>query len=201
MATLCCNADWLVIVIVTLPALALSFFVLNLSCCGSASSDSCCPLPLVDEAAPPELVAAPGELVVLLSLEDPQPATASSAKTVKMRSRFMRRSLTRRRDQKLQQRSLRVQAVFRVVPDRRALAVEDRLGDLLAGVCRQAVERDRLWTRPLEQRFVEPVRGEQGAPLAGRALVVAHADPDVRVDRVSARCGLGGIGRHGDVPV
>src|SRR6476661_4710070 len=109
----CCSGDGLVIVIVTLPALAVSVLVLNLSCCASAWSASCVPPPPPDAAGVEEL-----ELEELLLLEPPQPASASRAVAPKIVSLFMRRSLTGCGDQELQQRLLRVQPVLGLIPDR-----------------------------------------------------------------------------------
>src|SRR5215218_3408369 len=63
-------------------------------------------------------------------------------------------------DQQLHQRLLGVQPVLGLVPDRRAVAVEDLGGDLLARMGRQAVQRDHVVAGPLEQCAVEPVRPE-----------------------------------------
>ena len=48
------------------------------------------------------------------------------------------------REQPLEQRLLRVAAVLRLVPDPLALPVEHLGGDLLAGVGREVVQRDRV---------------------------------------------------------
>src|SRR5438874_12094747 len=77
-----------------------------------------------------------------LLLDEPQPATASAAIAMHVRiGRFMRSTLPRSAEQELQQRLLRVQPVLGLVPDRRALAVQDPGADLLAGMGRQAVQR------------------------------------------------------------
>ena len=60
-------------------------------------------------------------------------------------------------------------AVLGLVPDALAVAVEDRLGDLLAGVRGQAVEGDRAGRAAVEQRVVEPVGGERLAAAAAVA--------------------------------
>src|SRR4051812_17078594 len=193
---LCWNDDWLVIVIVTLPALALSLFVLNFSCCGSDSSDSCWPPAPVDDAAPPELVAVWDAELLLSLLDPPQPATASSAAMLRMSNRFIRCSLTSRRNQKLQQRLLCVKPVLGLIPDRGTLAIEDFGGDLLARVRRQAVECDRLVACVPEQCIVEPVRRQQRPPAVRCGLVVAHADPHVGVKRMRAVRRLGGVVGH-----
>src|SRR3954453_11036851 len=69
MATSCCSGDGFVIVIVTLPALAVSLFVLNFSSLLSARSDSCCPPPPPPEdpldAPPAELELEVDELLLL----------------------------------------------------------------------------------------------------------------------------------------
>src|SRR6476620_2081384 len=83
-------------------------------------------------------------------------------------------------EQHLQQRLLRVQPVLGLVPDGGVLAVEDVGGDLLAGVRGQAVQDDGAVLGGGEQVGVELERGEVGAP-AGGLLLVAHADPDVRI--------------------
>src|SRR3954471_12712511 len=92
-------------------------------------------------------------------------------------------------DQHLQQRLLRVQTVLGLVPDGGAASVEDLGADLLAGVGRQAVEDDRALLGDGEQIGVELERGEVGEPTLCLGLV-AHADPDIGVERV----GFGGGG-------
>src|SRR5438477_12596480 len=88
-----------------------------------------------------------------LLLDEPQPATASAAIAMHMRiGRFMRSTLPRSAEQELQQRLLRVQPVLGLIPDRRALAVQDPGADLLAGMGRQAVQRNGVVARLLEQR-------------------------------------------------
>src|SRR3954454_8390001 len=70
----------------------------------------------------------------------------------------------RRTDEQLEQRLLGVTAVLGLVPDALALPVEHGLGDLLARVRGQAVQRDRVPGGALEQRVVEAVRREPLAP-------------------------------------
>jgi hypothetical protein len=53
-----------------------------------------------------------------------------------------------------------VQAILRLVPDRRVRAVEDVLRDLLSVVRRQAVQDDRLVVRTLYEVRVDAVTGE-----------------------------------------
>ena len=77
-------------------------------------------------------------------------------------------------NEQLEQRLLRVAAVLGLVPDALALAVEDLLGDLLARVRGQAVQRDRARRGAVEQRVVEPVGRER---LAARAPPVASSSP------------------------
>src|SRR4051794_32385801 len=125
--TLCCSPDGLVIVIVTLPALAASVLLSNFSGGGSAEICSCVP-------PPPPLAAVEPPLLVLDELPDePQPATTSRIVALRMRSRFMRGTLARSGDQELQQRLLSMQPVLGLVPDRGAVAVEHVGADLLAG--------------------------------------------------------------------
>src|SRR6476620_4830518 len=81
-------------------------------------------------------------------------------------------------EQELQQGLLGVAAILRLVPNRLARAVQNRLGDLLARVGREAVQRDRAVGGAVEQGVVDPVGRERSAPLVGGALV-AHGDPDV----------------------
>ena len=88
--------------------------------------------------------------------------------------------------QQLEQRLLRVAAVLGLVPDALARAVEDLGGDLLAGVRRQVVHRERARRGGVEQRVVDAVVGERAAALLGGVLV-AHAHPHVGVDRARAR--------------
>ena len=71
-----------------------------------------------------------------------------------------------------EKRLLGVQAVLRLVPDRRALAVEHVLGDLLARMGGQAVQHDGVVARLRQQIGVDPVGREQLAPPLGVALVV-----------------------------
>src|SRR4051812_48223609 len=120
MATSCEIAELLVIVIVTLPALASSVVLSYLSSLPGTDSVSCWPPPPL-AAAPPLLVPVSEEV---LSSSPPQPASASRAVTPKMLSRFMAGTLPLRRNQELQQRLLRVQPVLGLVPDRRAVPVE-----------------------------------------------------------------------------
>ena len=91
------------------------------------------------------------------------------------------------RDQQLEQRLLGVPAVLRLVPDALPVAVEHRLGDLLARVRRQAVQRDRR-RRPRGRAARRRAgRGRASARRSAAVAVVAHGDPDVRVDGVGAR--------------
>ena len=64
-----------------------------------------------------------------------------------------------------------------------------RLGDLLAGVGGQAVHDDRSLRGEREQLLVELVGREVGAAALG-VVLVAHADPDVGVERVGSGGGL-----------
>ena len=101
-------------------------------------------------------------------------------------------------DQQLQQRLLGVQPVLGLVPDRGALAVERVRRDLLARVGGQAVQRDRARPRAVKQLIVQLVGRERRSLAVG--LLVAHADPDVGVDRA---CPIGGLSRvlgHGGRP-
>src|SRR4051812_44818758 len=116
---LCWSGEGLVIVIVTLPALADSVLLSNLSCDWSAASDSCCPPP-PPEDAPLEVVADEPVLEELLSSEPPQPASASSAAAPRMLSRFMSRRLPSDGNEELQQRLLSMQPVLGLIPDCRA---------------------------------------------------------------------------------
>ena len=87
---------------------------------------------------------------------------------------------------------LGVQAVLRLVPDRRALAVEHVLGDLLARMRGQAVQHDGVVARLRQQVGVDAVGREQLAAAVG-VVLVAHAHPDVGVDGVRAPHRLGGL--------
>src|SRR5215208_3341123 len=91
-------------------------------------------------------------------------------------------------EQRLEQRLLGVQTVLRLIPDGGALAVENVLGDLLAGVGGEAMQHDRPVGSFREQVGVEPVGLERAAPRVG--VLVAHAHPDVGVDRIGAGDGL-----------
>src|SRR4029450_3996416 len=62
-------------------------------------------------------------------------------------------------DHERHERLLRVQAILRLVPDRRVRAVEDVLRDLLSVVRRQAVQDDRLVVRTLYEVRVDAVTG------------------------------------------
>src|SRR5690348_6841711 len=88
-------------------------------------------------------------------------------------------------DEQLEQRLLSMAPVLRLVPDALARAVEDLLGDLLARVRGQAVQSDGVRRRAVQQRVVDAVAVERGAALVRRVLI-AHGDPDVRVDDVGA---------------
>jgi len=79
-----------------------------------------------------------------------------------------------------------VQAVLGLVPDGGALAVEHLDGDLLSRVGGEAVQDDGAVLGSREQIGVDPEGGQIGA-TAIRRLLVAHADPDVGVDRVGGR--------------
>ena len=69
--------------------------------------------------------------------------------------------------------------------------VENLGADLLAGMGGQAVQDDRPIRRRREQRVVDPV-GRECRALQVRGLV-AHAEPDVGVDRVGAGDRLAGV--------
>src|SRR5919109_1677110 len=83
----------------------------------------------------------------------------------------------------LEQRLLRMEAVLGLVPDGGTLAVEEVLGDLLAGVSGKAMEHDRALGCRREQLRVHLVGSEIGAPPRALGLV-AHAHPHVGVDGV-----------------
>ena len=53
-----------------------------------------------------------------------------------------------------------MQAVLGLVPDRRLRAVDDGSGDLLAAVCGQTVQDDRVGSRCGQSLLVEGVRRE-----------------------------------------
>ena len=73
-------------------------------------------------------------------------------------------------EQQREQRLLHVQAVLRLVPDRRARRRRARSGVISSpGMRRQAVQDDRVGGREREQRLVEPVGLEVAQPLR-RAL-------------------------------
>ena len=71
--------------------------------------------------------------------------------------------------QQLQQRLLRVAAVLGLIPDALARAVQHLGGDLLAGVRGQVVHRERARRGGVEQRVVDAVVGQRGAPLGAVA--------------------------------
>ena len=73
------------------------------------------------------------------------------------------------RDEELKQRLEHVAPVLGLVPDPLAIAVEDALGDLLARVGGQAVQRERVRRGAVEQRVVEPVGSERLAARGGLA--------------------------------
>src|SRR5437899_1319173 len=75
-----------------------------------------------------------------------------------------------------EQRLLHVQAILRLVPDRRAFPVENLRSDLLARVGRQAVHDEGIRRRMPEQGGVEPVALEVANALV-MFLLLAHADP------------------------
>jgi len=78
-----------------------------------------------------------------------------------------------------------MEAVLRLVPDGGALAVEHVGRDLLTRVGGQAVQHDRAVLGGGKQVGVDPERRQVGAAAIGLGLV-AHADPDVGVDRIGA---------------
>ena len=71
-----------------------------------------------------------------------------------------------------------MQAILRLVPRGRALAVEHVLGDLLARVRREAVEHDRVVAGLREQLGVDPVRLEELAASEEGSRVVLAAPVD-----------------------
>ncbi len=83
----------------------------------------------------------------------------------------------------MQKGLLGVKPVLRLIPDGRAGAVEDIGGDLLARVGGQAVQDGRAWLCHAEQVGIDPEGREVGATALGLGLV-AHAHPDVGVDRI-----------------
>jgi endonuclease/exonuclease/phosphatase family metal-dependent hydrolase len=78
-----------------------------------------------------------------------------------------------------------VQTVLGLIPDSGLRAVEDLGRDLLAGVRRQTVQDDGAVFGGAEQIGIDPEGIEVGAAPFG-LLLVAHADPDIGVDRIGA---------------
>ena len=79
-----------------------------------------------------------------------------------------------------------MEAVFGLLPDDRAPAVEDLGADLLARMGREAVHDDRPLGGEREQVGVELVGGEGGAAPLGLSGVIAEAYPDVGIERIGA---------------
>src|SRR5207342_1610096 len=83
---------------------------------------------------------------------------------------------------------LRVQAVLGLLPGEAAWSVEHVCGDLLAYVRRKAMQYHGLVFCRVEERAVDAVRLEIARAALAVALV-AHARPDVRIQRARPRHG------------
>ena len=85
-----------------------------------------------------------------------------------------------------------METILGLVPDGRALAVEDLGGDLLPRMGGQAVQDDRAVIGRRQQVGVDSKGGEVCAATF-RLGLVPHADPDVGVDRIGAGDGVAGV--------
>src|SRR5713101_4220086 len=92
-------------------------------------------------------------------------------------------------EQREQDRFLRVQTIFRLVEDNRALGIHHRVGDFRAAVRRQAMHEDGVRRGLREKRIIHLIASEGGLARRGFFLL-PHAGPDVGVNRLRARDGF-----------
>ena len=85
-----------------------------------------------------------------------------------------------------------MQAVLRLIEDRRPFAFNYRVGHFLAAAGRQAVQEHRIGTRLGEERLIHLVRRERFRPRGGFRFL-AHAGPHIGIYSVRARERFGGI--------
>ena len=92
-----------------------------------------------------------------------------------------------------------MQPVLRLVPDGAAGPVEDRVGDLVAAVGGQAVQRDRTGRGAVEQGVVHLQRAERRRAVAAVGLL-AHRDPGVGDDDLGTLDGRVRVGDRAGTP-